>query len=180
VFSVVSHVYDLPLLQRLAYRSNHDVVMDELTKLEAQAIVDVGCGTGVLTERIAHELRPRRLFGCDASDGMLAKARERDVPAGVAVEWILTKAESMPIDEASVDAVVCTEAFHFFDQPAALAEFRRILRPGGSVIVISVLTARKPMAELVSDAGLELVEQRVARRLPLLPGSLATIARRPA
>lgn len=176
IFSFVSHVYDLPVLQTLAYRRNHDLVIDELAALRPDVVVDVGCGTGVLTERIARELRPTRLVGCDASDGMLAKARERAVD----VEWTLTRAESLPLVDGSADAVVCTEAFHFFDQPAALAEFRRVLRPGGTIIVVSVLTARGQMNRLVADAGLDLVDQRVARRLPGLPGSLATIARRPA
>jgi ubiquinone/menaquinone biosynthesis C-methylase UbiE len=176
VFTFLSRVYDLPLLQTLAYRSNHDAVMDELARRDVKVIVDVGCGTGVLTERIARELHPQRLVGCDASGGMLAKARERDVE----VEWQLTRAESLPIESDAVDAIVCTEAFHFFDQPAAMAEFRRILRPGGSVIVVSVLTARGQMQKLVADAGLELVDQRVARRLPGMPGSLVTIARRSA
>lgn len=176
VFSVVSHVYDLPMLQSLVYRRNHDVVIGELRRIDAAVVVDVGCGTGVLTERIARELVPARLIGCDASAGMLAKARERDVD----VEWLLTRAESLPLEDGSIDAIVCTEAFHFFDQPAALAEFRRVLRPGGSLIVASVLTSPERMATLVAEAGLTLVDRRVARRLPGMPGSLVTIARRPA
>ena len=176
VFSLLARGYDFRPLQALVYRSNHNEVMAELARISPDVVVDVGCGTGVLTARIAAELRPSRLVGCDASDGMLAKARARNPD----VEWVLAHAESLPLDDASTDAVVCTEAFHFFDRPSALAEFRRILRPAGAVIVVSVLTTRGQMSTLVSDAGLELVEHRMARRLPGLPASLVTVARRPA
>jgi ubiquinone/menaquinone biosynthesis C-methylase UbiE len=176
VFSFLARGYDFRPLQALVYRSNHNEVMAELTRLGPDVVVDVGCGTGVLTARIAAELRPSRLVGCDAAEGMLAKARARNAD----VEWVLTHAESLPLDDECADAVVCTEAFHFFDQPSALAEFRRILRPAGSVVVVSVLTTRGQMSTLIAGAGLELVEHRMARRLPGLPASLVTVARRPA
>lgn len=176
VFSVLARGYDFRPLQALIYRSNHNEVMAELGRINPDVVADVGCGTGVLTARIAAELRPSKLIGCDASDGMLAKARERDAE----VQWVLARAESLPLDDESADAVVCTEAFHFFDQPAALAEFRRVLRPAGSVIVVSVLTTRGQMSSLILGAGLELVEHRMARRVPGLPASLVTVARRPA
>ena len=43
------------------------------------------------------------------------------------VQWKKGDLARLPLRDASVDAVVCTEAFHFFDQPVALAEFARVL-----------------------------------------------------
>lgn len=131
VFDQVARVYDFPLLQRLAYQPIQDVVLARLRAAGSQHIVDVGCGTGILSTRIADELTPAAVHGCDMSEGMLAKARARSG----AVQWMRAPAEALPFDDASIDAVISTNAFHFFDQPAAVAEFHRVLAPGGLMMI---------------------------------------------
>jgi ubiquinone/menaquinone biosynthesis C-methylase UbiE len=49
------------------------------------------------------------------------------------VQWLRGPAEQLPFDDGALDAIVTTSAFHFFDQPAALREFRRVLASGGLV-----------------------------------------------
>ena len=61
------------------------------------------------------------------SEGMLKQAKARST----AVQWLTGPAEQLPFDDGALDAVVTTSAFHFFDQPVALREFHRVLRPGG-------------------------------------------------
>lgn len=131
VFDRAARIYDFPLLQWLAYQPVQDVVLARLRAAGSQRIVDVGCGTGILSSRIAAELHPSAVYGCDMSEGMLAKARARST----AVHWKRTPAEQLPFDDASIDAVVSTNAFHFFDQPAAVAEFHRVLTPGGLMMI---------------------------------------------
>src|SRR5690625_1830307 len=131
VFDQVARVYDFPLLQRLAYQPVQDAVLARLRAAGSRRIVDVGCGTGILSTRIAEELTPAAVYGCDMSEGMLDKARARST----AVQWMRTPAETMPFDDASIDAVISTNAFHFFDQPAAVAEFHRVLARGGLMII---------------------------------------------
>jgi ubiquinone/menaquinone biosynthesis C-methylase UbiE len=111
----------------------------------------------------------------------------------------------LPVRTGSVDAVVCTQAFHFFDQPAAWAEFRRVLIPGGLALVgminprteggsrllnrVSTATAktrvnwptRPEMRLLATDAGFEVTAQhevdwRFRRTVPLV----LTVGRAPA
>jgi ubiquinone/menaquinone biosynthesis C-methylase UbiE len=153
-------------------------------------VLDVGCGTGILTERIWRDLRPEVIYGCDPSPGMLEQARERSRD----VRWLGGSAEQVPLADATVDAVVTTEAFQFFDQPAALDEFARLLEPGG-IVVIAMLTpptaaagvltrlvpARWPtrgqLRAMLGEAGFEVRRQRPVRPLlgPLSPG-FATVA----
>ena len=74
------------------------------------------------------------------SDGMLEQAQARSA----AVRWRKGPAEQLPFPDGSLDAVVSTSAFHFFDQPAALAEFFRVLVPGG---LAAVATISPPLPE---------------------------------
>jgi ubiquinone/menaquinone biosynthesis C-methylase UbiE len=68
------------------------------------------------------------------SDGMLEQAKARCE----GVRWRKGPAEQLPFDSASLDAVVTTSAFHFFNQPAAMREFHRVLVPGGLAAVATI------------------------------------------
>jgi ubiquinone/menaquinone biosynthesis C-methylase UbiE len=133
-WSLAAPVYDQPCLQRFVYRPPQDEVIAALRRHGSRRIADIACGTGILATRIAAELLPDEVYGVDASDGMLAEARRRSST----VYWKEGPAEQLPFDDDFLDAVVTTSAFHFFDQPAALREFRRVLAPGGFVAVATV------------------------------------------
>ena len=81
----------------------------------------------------------RRVYGVDMSEGMLSQARSRSS----AVQWRRGPAEQLPFDDGPLDAVVTTSAFHFFDQPAALREFHRVLAPGG-LVAVATMSSRQP------------------------------------
>ncbi|HET9067873.1 MAG TPA: class I SAM-dependent methyltransferase [Amaricoccus sp.] len=93
------------------------------------AILDVGCGTGIVARRLAR--RGGRVVGLDATPAMLDVARAAAAREGLAVEWRDGIAERLPFG-AEFDLVTCQFALMFFsDRAAALAEMRRVLRPGG-------------------------------------------------
>ncbi len=131
VWSIAAPAYDLPLLQQWIYRPAQDEVINDLRARGSRRIADIACGTGILATRIAAELEPDAVYGIDMSEGMLAQARARSS----AVHWRYGPAEELPFDDAALDAVVSTSAFHFFEQPAALREFHRVLAPGGRVAI---------------------------------------------
>ncbi|WP_374025487.1 class I SAM-dependent methyltransferase [Mycobacterium sp. HNNTM2301] len=145
LWSFLAPVYDLPFLQQWVYRPPHDEVIAQLRAHHARKIADVACGTGILSDRIARELRPDEIYGVDMSEGMLGQARARTE----AVQWLRGPAERLPFDDGAVDAVVTTSAFHFFDQPAALREFHRVLAPGG-LVAVAALSARQPRLQVPS------------------------------
>jgi ubiquinone/menaquinone biosynthesis C-methylase UbiE len=138
-FDRLARRYDTPWIQSWFYRPPQDAIVDELRRYGSRRVVDVGCGTGILADRIQRELRPDEVIGVDASEGMLAKAKERST----AVRWILGAAETLPLPDDALDAVTSTTAFHFFDQSAALAEFHRVLAPGG-IVALGTITQPLP------------------------------------
>jgi SAM-dependent methyltransferase len=81
------------------------------------------------------------------SDGMLAQARARSSE----VQWRKGPAEHLPFEDGTLDAVVTTSAFHFFDQPAALREFHRVLAPGGLAAVATLSPRQHPLHRLCAN-----------------------------
>jgi ubiquinone/menaquinone biosynthesis C-methylase UbiE len=133
-FDLWSRFYDVPWVQRLTYRPVHDAVLGELRARRPARILDVGCGTGLLAARLGRDLPRSVVVGCDFSRGMLRRAaRHRRL------RCVQGDALRLPLRDGSFDAVVCTEAFHWFPDPdAALAEFRRVLERRGRLLLALV------------------------------------------
>ena len=131
IFDRVAHLYDTAWLQRALYTAVQERAFAELAEAKPRSVVDVGCGTGIFAARLDRELAPGGVAGCDLSAGMLAEAAARSGRVG----WVRGDSACLPLRTGGVEAVVCTQAFHFFDQPAAWAEFRRVLAPGGHALV---------------------------------------------
>jgi len=162
-FDAWSRIYDFPLVQLATYRPVHDAVLHALESEPPARVLDIGCGTGRLAERLVTARGVRSVVGCDFSAGMLAHAADRLRPHGTAetarVALVRGDATRLPFAAASFDAAVSTEAFHWFpDQDAALRELWRVLRPGGRLLLALV----SPPFEIIADAveiGMRLVGQ---------------------
>ncbi|WP_280539022.1 methyltransferase domain-containing protein [Chromohalobacter sp. 11-W] len=107
-----------------------------LTHLPSQAecILDLGCGPGELTARLArHYPDHRRIEGLDLAPGMLAEARRRHPEA---IRWVCGDAAMLPHADTSFDLVVSNLAIQWCpDLDRVLSEIRRVLRPGGRALL---------------------------------------------
>jgi ubiquinone/menaquinone biosynthesis C-methylase UbiE len=98
-------------------------------------IVDVGCGWGRSFELLQQRFAPRSLIGIDVDPQMLGAAAQTVARQGIAVELHQASSAHLPLPSQSVDMVFCHQTFHHLvEQEAALAEFRRVLKPGGIML----------------------------------------------
>jgi SAM-dependent methyltransferase len=108
------------------------ILADAAGVREGVHVLDVACGTGVVAREALRRVGPTgRVVGLDRNPGMLAVAGEQ----APSIQWRDGTAESLPFPEASFDAVTSQFGLMFMDRPRALAEMRRVLRPGGRLAV---------------------------------------------
>lgn len=100
---------------------------------EGSHVLDIACGTGVLTRHALAEVKPSgRVVGVDPAPGMLAAAREVEPE----IDWIHCSAEDLKVKDAAFDCVVSQFGMMFFsDRPKAIREMLRVLKPGGMLAI---------------------------------------------
>lgn len=110
----------------------HRWVFDQFALPAAARVLEVGCGPGRLWSRNSDRLPPGwQITLSDFSAGMLAEARQ-NLAGARPFGFEQADAQALPFAEAAFDAVIANHMlYHVPDRPRALAEFRRVLRPGG-------------------------------------------------
>ncbi|MFC7440543.1 class I SAM-dependent methyltransferase [Laceyella putida] len=113
-------------------------VFDQLralgVRLADQRVVDLGCGSGVLSRELAKQ--GAMVTGIDPSPELLAEARIID---GDRIDYRCATAEGTNLPSACADVVTVLRAWHWFDRPQALAEVRRLLKNKGKLIVMDTI-----------------------------------------
>jgi ubiquinone/menaquinone biosynthesis C-methylase UbiE len=132
LFDPVAALYDAA---RPTYR---DDVVDHLLYVtglgHSSRVLEVGCGTGQLTGRLA--ARGVLLTAIDIGTSMVAAARRR-VP-GTSTLFHAVSFEDLVVDDGAFDAVVAADAFHWIDPEVRFSKTARVLRPGGWLAVLSL------------------------------------------
>lgn len=152
----------------------------ELAGIEpGEAVLDVGCGTGTLALAAKRRVGPGGVVhGIDASPEMIARARRKAMKAGADAVFQTAVVEALPYPDARFDVVLSTLMLHHLPRPARpqwAREIRRVLRPGGRVLVVDFATparerrglldhihrhghvALRDIVEVLGEAGLRVV-----------------------
>ena len=121
--------------------------------LQGRAVVDVGCGGGLLAEAMAR--RGARVVGIDLADDLLRVAQLHALEAGITLQYRHESAEAHAAAHAGqYDVVTCMEMLEHVPDPAAIVEaLARLVRPGGHVFVSTL--NRTPRAYLMAVLGAE-------------------------
>lgn len=149
-------------------RDDYPQMLAELEKEPFDAVLDVGCGTGAVLALLHEKYPDRRYVGLDLTPEMIEVARTKVAPG---MEFVVGDAENLPFHEASFDAVLCSNSFHHYPNPAAfLAGALRVLRPGGRLILRDYTSSdpvvwlmnhvELPLARLVGHGDVRVLRQR--------------------
>ena len=118
-----------------------------------EAVLDVGCGTGTLALAAKRAVGPAgAVHGIDPSAEMIARARAKAAKAGAGITFETGVAESLPFEEGRFDVVTSTVMLHHLrraTREAAVAEMRRVLKPGGRLLVVDFAGARNGKGPLI-------------------------------
>jgi ubiquinone/menaquinone biosynthesis C-methylase UbiE len=129
-------------------------------------LLDVACGPGVVTAALAPHAAAVVAF--DATEQMLEKAKARCAKAGLRnVTFKSGDAEKLPFADAAFDGVVTRLAIHHFAQPQrALDEMFRVLRPGGSAVIVDAVSSEDAAESALHNAIERLRDPSHVRMLP--------------
>lgn len=132
VDAVVAHYDDRSATydEDALHRDLVEVVAGLPALADASVLLDVACGTGLLLRALARRRDDRVTIGLDRSLRML-EAAARALPGA---RLLRADAAALPVADRSADAVACVTALHLLEDPAAFAEWARVLAPGGVAV----------------------------------------------
>jgi demethylmenaquinone methyltransferase/2-methoxy-6-polyprenyl-1,4-benzoquinol methylase len=153
VFDRVAGRYDLmnDLMSLGVHRLWKDALVDWLAPRPGQAILDMAGGTGDVAFRIWRRTRGRaRILVCDINEAMIATGRDRAIDRAIlaGIEWLGGDAENLPLADRSLDAYVIAFGLrNVTDIDRALAEARRVLKPGGRFLCLEFSRVVLPLLD---------------------------------
>jgi ubiquinone/menaquinone biosynthesis C-methylase UbiE len=140
-----SYATDEPLSVRIETHRRYSVppvdlpawVLDRYAWRGDETVLDVGTGTGQYLAPLRRHIPGGRIIGADLAPGMLRDLRAKGVPGGASL--LNADAEALPLADAACDVMIASYVLFFVpDIPRALAEARRVLRPGGALLAATL------------------------------------------
>ena len=137
-------------------------------------VLELGCGTGQLQRALAAQAGVARPIGVDASPQMLAIAKNRLARDDLPLRLVRAFAQALPFPARSFDSVVAIFPTEYIVERATLAEVRRVLRPGGRLVIVLAATFAEDGAyQRAVDLLYRLTLQRSPRAAPAAEPSAA-------
>ncbi|MGV2828815.1 class I SAM-dependent methyltransferase [Myxosarcina sp. GI1(2024)] len=186
-FNLWAPFYDR-LFTTVFYRAIHQRLLEYVELKEHASVLDLGCGTGRLLDRLAAQFPTMRGIGLDLSPSMLTEARARNQYRKRLI-FVGGRAESLSFADKQFDAVFCTMSFLHYPHPQQVCrQVSRVLAPGGRFYLVDAYRGENDFSSSIPWIGeMRLYSQQQRERLGteaglftlahhhLLPGILLTI-----
>lgn len=138
----------------------------QLLSLQPQKILDVATGTGDFAITGYKILKPEKIIGIDISDGMLDIGRKKILKAGLQnhIELLNGDSEAILFDDNSFDAVTVAFGVRNFEHlENGLSEIKRVLRPGGKLIVLECTKPSMPVIKQLYHFYMKFVTPKIGK-----------------
>lgn len=124
-----------------------ETVVSLLNLSGAETVVDYGAGTGIYTVEVAEAVPDGKVYAVEALPQLVELLRQKITPELTdRLTVVETRDNVVPLDNGEADRVVMVDVLHHLhDQPAALAEVVRVLRPGGLFVVVDWGDTERPV-----------------------------------
>jgi ubiquinone/menaquinone biosynthesis C-methylase UbiE len=161
--------YDRSRLNELVFFPSIRMCMEEIARWQqargggSYNLLDVGCGTGRLISALSVDDNATELVGLDYSPVMVKNAAEKigSSPFAENLAVVEGDAEHLPFEAERFDVITCCNSFHHYPHQAAVIQgFRRVLKPGGMLILIDGFRDNV-IGWLIFDVGVVFVEKDV-------------------
>ena len=184
-YAHVAHLYDEVFADIRVRRDEWRWLQGPLQAAQTPAgedglsVLDIGCGNGALLAAISEVVKVREGLGLDASPEMisLAQARQAHRPQ---LRFEHTSTPSIPLPDASVDLALSLLSWRYLDWDPLMIELMRVIKPGGRLVVIDMVTAPPSLRELPALAR-DTLKGALQRRLtPTYQAALKRLTAEPA
>lgn len=157
VFDSVAPRYDVmnDFMSLGTHRVLKRIVVETAALREGSVVLDAAGGTGDIARLLTQAVGSSGSVTCiDINNSMLREGRNRSIDAGcMDIDFLLADAQQLPFHDAQFDAVTIGFGLrNVADQPRALSEFRRVLRPGGRLVVLDFSKPTSPAVRFAFGA----------------------------
>jgi ubiquinone/menaquinone biosynthesis C-methylase UbiE len=140
-------------------------------------VIDIGCGNGSLLQAIDEAGLLRSATGFDVSPSILAAARARN--RRPAIQFLQSNSPILPLPDQSVDVAISFLSFRYLDWDPVMVEIRRVLAPGGRLLVVDMVERRATLRDTRRLAKAAFAHRRTSRRHPQFVANLRALTSHP-
>lgn len=146
------------------FRPLAEATLREVEVPPGARVIDIACGTGIVGRLVAEKVgKSGSVVGVDLNAGMIEVAKRSAPVTGADIEWHQGDVTDLPFPDDSFDLAFCQQGLQFFpDKLAALKDMRRVLAPGGTLI-LTVWSAVTALGAAFADVLTRYVSAEVAK-----------------